>query len=177
MRGKSFAIKQAKRLASRYFPDLEKLTKHNLNKIAIDPEKVAKDLRIKVIYHDFSDDVSGLFLREGSDLYIGVNNGHAEERKGFTIAHEIGHYLLHSSDIFHYDHLPPDSPRTVLYRENSKSGPNEVEANAFAAELLMPEVLIKKCVDLEVLEISTLARVFRVSENAMRYRLTNLGLI
>jgi len=177
MRGKSFAIKQAKRIATHYFPDIKKVTKKKLRKIAIDLGKVAKDLNIKIVSHDFSDDISGVFIRENNDLFIGVNNRHPEERKRFTIAHEIGHYLLHSSDILHYDTAHLDSPTMVLYRANGNLSPNETNANAFAAELLMPEEYIDKCVKLGILEIGSLADIFKVSEDAMRYRLANLGYI
>jgi Zn-dependent peptidase ImmA (M78 family) len=62
--------------------------------------------------------------------------------------------------------------------------PQEIEANAFAAEILMPRKLVLREVDDRVPQggvvdpttlIRQLAREFRVSEQAMEFRLVNLG--
>jgi Zn-dependent peptidase ImmA (M78 family) len=59
--------------------------------------------------------------------------------------------------------------------------PTEIEANTFAAELLMPTDLLVaalggRSVDLEDDEaIASLAKRFRVSEAAMRFRLNSMG--
>jgi Zn-dependent peptidase ImmA (M78 family) len=79
--------------------------------------------------------------------------------------------------------------QAVTIRRDNKSSlgtdSNERDANAFAAELLMPEELLydavqkhlHKVVDInaETL-IATLAMEFDVSPEAMQYRLTNLGM-
>jgi Zn-dependent peptidase ImmA (M78 family) len=64
---------------------------------------------------------------------------------------------------------------------------NEIEANAFAAEILMPRTFIEKELKKELADIEddievdtvikSLARTFQVSEQAMEYRLINLGII
>lgn len=55
--------------------------------------------------------------------------------------------------------------------------PIEVEANRFAAELLMPEAAVRHYVQHGIISISELARTFAVSEVAMKYRLKNLGIL
>lgn len=177
MRGKSFAIKQGKKLATKYFPEPSTITKENLFSLAPDLDNIASDLNVTIIDYNFSDEVSGVFVREHNNYYIGVNKNHHPHRKRFTIAHEIGHHVLHSTDTLHYDTTNLDAPNIVLYRANEQNSYNEVEANAFAAELLMPDSIIDKCVQLEILSIDKLAEIFQVSTEAMRYRLTNLGYI
>lgn len=94
-------------------------------------------------------------------------------RRRFTIAHELGHHVLR--------HV---SPAERQHRDNdySFSGNNadwiEVEANKFAAEVLMPDTAINYMIKREgVTDISELARAFEVSEQAMYYRMLNLGYI
>ncbi len=85
----------------------------------------------------------------------------SSSRVRFTIAHELGHFLLgHGS----------------ANRENVRSNMamNEVLANRFAAELLMPEMQVKSHLELSSAE---LCRFFGVSALALEYRLKNLGVI
>jgi len=77
--------------------------------------------------------------------------------------------------VIHHDNVNLESPDVVLYRSDNVGGHNEVEANTFAAELLMPEQLIDECVDTGVNTIDGLAKTFNVSTDAMRYRLINLN--
>src|SRR3954470_4270018 len=68
---------------------------------------------------------------------IGINSSHPETRKRFTIAHEMGHLVLHQLDQVHVD-----KQFLVKLRDDISSqaiDPHEIEANAFAAALLMPE--------------------------------------
>ncbi|TLM62275.1 MAG: ImmA/IrrE family metallo-endopeptidase [Deltaproteobacteria bacterium] len=169
MKGKKVAIKMAKKLASQYINE-----RGNQNRYRISLEQIANDFGISLVDHEFPGGMSGIFIRQGERLYIGVNKDHTPERKRFTIAHEIGHYLLHSEDVIHHDNVDLESPNVVLYRSENVRGHSEVEANAFAAELLMPEGLIQECIDSGVNTIEDLANIFNVSQDAMRYRLINL---
>jgi Zn-dependent peptidase ImmA (M78 family) len=173
MRGKRHAKMKAKKLLQQYGFNVENIDVKK-NNLSIDVEAVADSLRINVIRHAFSDEVSGVFFRKNVQLYLGVNEHHHDHRQRFTIAHEIGHYVLHSSEILHYDKT--DLER-VYFRTDNISDLNEIEANHFAAELLMPEDLIYKCINYGIRSIKELADKLNVSEDAMRYRLTNLGLL
>jgi Zn-dependent peptidase ImmA (M78 family) len=53
--------------------------------------------------------------------------------------------------------------------------PTEREANYFAAELLMPGELIEICIQANIKSTQELAARFKVSEQAMTFRLINLG--
>jgi Zn-dependent peptidase ImmA (M78 family) len=142
-------------------------------------EEIARRLGAQVTYDAFEGDISGMLYRDGDTAVIGVNSRHATTRQRFTVAHECGHLLMHKGQPVYIDRF---------VRVNWRAGEShreEREANAFAAELLMPRDLIKT-------ELARVAKVrqptlrdvaadlagrFRVSEEAMTYRLTNLGLL
>src|SRR5579862_1978399 len=137
-------------------------------------EKLAERAGASVRYEPFEGQMSGLLYRTDGGSIIGVNSLHPAVRQRFTVAHEIGHLLLHEPQ-FHID-----EHAFVVFRnpESSKaSDPAEVEANQFAAALLMPEGLIAKSVrelgqnpDAEK-AIRQLAELFEVSQHAMTIRL------
>lgn len=156
----------------------------DLTDIPIDPERVAKLCGIEVVKQTFSDgEVSGMLLREeGKPAIIGVNASQAPTRQRFTLAHEIGHWRLHPGRLITFDR-----PIRVNRRDNVSSmatDREEIEANAFAANLLMPEAAVRETLRAVPLkkrhdsDLSTewLAAQFEVSQAAMGFRLINLGL-
>lgn len=151
--------------------DINSIDMSDKANVATDLEKIAICRKINIISHSFSDDTSGVFYQKRGQLYLGVNELHPETRQRFTIAHEIGHHILHSDDILHRDDKEIDR---VYFRSEVQSR-EETEANFFAAELLMPEVLIDKCIENGIEYVDDLAAYFKVSDDAMRYRLINLG--
>lgn len=130
--------------------------------------------------HDMSDveqrlgkEISGMILRDLENeenledvpkAVIFVNKNDGEQRKRFTIAHELGHFFLHE-----------DNKLKVSYRGGQSH--EETEANRFAAELLMPEDLVKQEYQkFPILVPREFARIFDVSAAAMEIRLEQLGL-
>ena len=145
----------------------------------VDVEFIARGLRIVLRRVGFAKDVSGLLARKGDMVLLGVNRTDSPTRQRFSIAHEIGHFVLHEPKPIFVDGV------TLRFR-NSKSSQGddreEIEANAFAAELLMPEEFVRR--DMAELgnvidenEIGDLAKRYGVSLQAFVYRLTNLGYI
>lgn len=147
-------------------------------------EQLAESCRASIRYEPFDGEVSGMVhCREGGGGIIGVNSEHSRTRQRFTIAHELGHLLLHGDDEFHIDEKRP-----LAWRDDVSSqavDPREIEANQFAAELLMPEALVRASVaalgeegvvHVEV-AIDKLARAYQVSPIAMTHRLTNLKIL
>ncbi|MPX98098.1 ImmA/IrrE family metallo-endopeptidase, partial [Salinivibrio sp. VYel6] len=123
------------------------------------------------------EDLSGLsgyaeVQADGTKLAY-VNSRDSVNRQRFTLAHEIGHHVL--------GHVTPGSGKMRDYPGSFSSNSirwEEIEANNFAAELLMPEEAVKYMVYHQAMSsIEELARAFQVSEVAMHYRLTNLGII
>jgi hypothetical protein len=92
--------------------------------------------------------------------------GGGERRRRFTIAHEIGHFVLHPG------RCRPE--RGGLVNEAMRA--EEREADAFAAELLMPEHLVRQAVREQGADPIVLAERFQVSVKAMQVRLHRLRL-
>lgn len=150
----------------------------------IDVEDVARRCGAAIQRERFRRDLSGMLLRADDDAdlaVIGVNSTHHPRRQRFTIAHEVGHLMLHRGR-----KLTVDSGLRVDYRDDSgnPSIEEERDANAFAASLLMPEALVQRQAEPHVRAgatrgalVSALAKTFDVSEDAMGYRLLNLGFL
>lgn len=146
--------------------------------VGFDIFKLVKKLDIIVVSEEFESDISGLLAISNEKVIISYNKAEDNKRSRFTVAHELGHYFLHSKNQpFFIDKTPK-----IMYRNNASSTGEvlkEREANAFAAAILMPQELISK----ELANFSfgadaiikELAKVFKVSEQAMSFRLSNLG--
>lgn len=165
--------------------DIEKLSEallinHGLLKTPVKTLKLAKSLGIQVELQDLDDEVSGFLVRKDNKDIIGVNVNHPENRKRFTISHEIGHYMLHiKQQSLFVDYYKGGK----LFRKNSNKANYimEREANQFAASLLMPKKLISKelqklpdDLDYET-KCKQISNRFKVSEQAMDFRLKALG--
>jgi len=163
----------------------EVIEKYSVFNTPIDVFKIAENLGLEIRSEDLGVNVSGVLLIKNNKGIIGYNEKEnvSSVRKRFTIAHEIGHYILHSSD----KNLFVDHKNfKAIYRDsNSAKGEimQEKEANAFAAALLMPKKLIRDMVDNENFDffeestqsrINILAKEFKVSGMAMSIRLSNM---
>lgn len=131
---------------------------------------LADDLGLKV-WHvpNWPDDLSGKIVRSveqggASGYAIYVNGGHHINRRRFTTAHEIAHFILHSE--FIGDGIVDDG----LYRSRL-SNAMEAQANKMAADILMPRFLINHYVSNGHSSVGQLAQIFQVSESAMSIRL------
>lgn len=154
---------------------------HTDGKLPVPVEEIASKLGAEIVVESLDRNVSGLLFRQGGDMAIGVNAAHPMVRQRFTIAHELGHLALHPGKELFLDHV-----RVNLRNDVSSQGTDreEREANAFAAELLMPRTEVTAQVE-AVLErggttdtrlVADLALLFDVSEQAIEFRLVNLGL-
>ncbi len=153
------------------------LKDNNCITLPIDVFDLAIKLGVRVEASEFEDDISGLFVIKNSKPFICYNKYQAKNRIRFTVAHELGHFYLHSKS----KPLFIDKNKNVMYRDqNSSTGELvlEREANAFAASILMPRFLIEAELesnndDKDVVE--SLAHRFGVSPQALSFRLSNLG--
>lgn len=157
----------------------QELLKRFGDEIPVDVSAIAEYYGASIRFGNFDDSVSGMVvLRQGQPL-IGVNARHHPNRQRFTVAHELAHLILHK-DIasFFLDE------KSILFRDQvSSEGTStlEIEANAFAAELLMPRARIQECVSMNPIDIfddtvlKRLAARFGVSTQAFVIRLARLG--
>ena len=137
----------------------------------IDVREIAHKLGVGVFTRPFPEALSALILRHGENAIIGVNSGQSHVRQRFSIAHELGHFVLHHHDqhFIEYGLAPSADGEQPNYHPV-----NERAANQFAAELLMPAELVRK--DAKTSSLARLATRYEVSQEAMGFRLVNLGL-
>lgn len=163
------------------------LRDHGINQPGFDVYALAKRLPTVqgVEESQLDEDVSGALVpvHQGKWLIV-VNKAHAETRRRFTVAHELAHLVLHQYTVPHADR------RLKLRDARSSEGSTfeEIEANQFAAELLMPRDLVVEAVRGHSFEyepgneaekafqelVGKLAKKFKVSEQAMTIRISSL---
>lgn len=162
------------------------LRRHEISTAPVDVDAIARNEGLSIAEIALDGEVSGALLRRGRTGGIAVNSAHHLNRRRFTVAHETAHFILdHKGEEDHFDWQFTVIRRDGLSSEASDA--QEIEANFFAASLLMPKEMVRK--DMEILarqigdsevseiHIRNLARKYLVSEAAMRYRLMNLSLI
>jgi Zn-dependent peptidase ImmA (M78 family) len=165
------------------------LRKYGIKKPPVPVEDIAEGEGALIVRNSFDGSESGFTLRDGKRIIIGINTRTSRKRQRFSIAHEIGHVVLHPLTPLIVDH----SVRMDWRDDISSLGTNaqEIEANAFGAALLMPQEMVIDSVKRYVSRapivstgsswrdslVSELAREFDVSSEAMGFRLINLGIL
>ncbi|MEW8073745.1 MAG: ImmA/IrrE family metallo-endopeptidase [Candidatus Thiodiazotropha endolucinida] len=153
------------------------LWEYQIRRPPIPVSEIAKDLGASVRYSPYEGELAGMLIRGEGQTIIGVNSLHHGNRQRFTISHEIGHLLLHDGDAY------IDRSFRINKRDSTSSKASdreEIEANRFAAELLMPYSMLKADlseyeIDIEDEEdIKELALRYKVSIQAMTHRITNI---
>jgi Zn-dependent peptidase ImmA (M78 family) len=154
---------------------------HGVTTAPVPVERIAKGLDAQLRFSPLDDELSGMvYVKDGTPI-IGVNALHHPNRQRFTLAHEVGHLVLHRAEITRQIHV--DKGFQMLMRNvASATGIDEmeIEANFFAAALLMPEQFLVRSLQGQSFDIddesavSTLAKEYKVSTAAMRFRLGNL---
>lgn len=112
--------------------------------------------------------VAGFIDFKTSKVYANATD--SSNRQAFTVAHELGHWLLHK-DLYTKE---PDKYQILLRQpiNGINLTPEEKEANCFAARLLVPkDMLIEKRTKYPFATISNLAKLFAVSYDVMSYRI------
>jgi hypothetical protein len=134
--------------------------------------EIARELGLKVKAATLRPGISGE-IRPDPDrmgaFIIRVSRHDSRERQRFTVAHEIGHFLLHR------DQIGSGITDDALYR-STLSDRREAEANRIAADILMPDALVREWLNRAQLlgvddNITYLRENFQVSDAAMRIRL------
>ena len=136
----------------------------------VDLNGLAAALGIDVAYVALESDISGKIEADWwGKVEISVNANHPVTRQRFTLAHEIGHFVLHR------EHIGDGIIDDALYR-SSKSSAIERQANSFAASLLMPAPLVRAAFQSGRTSAESLARSFQVSPAVAEIRMRELRL-
>ena len=133
--------------------------------------KIANALGFDVYEATFDNDrIAGKVEDDGENRVIYVNRNDIAPRKRFTVAHEIGHIVLH--------HPLDNQPFVKVDNRgaNDSFDRKEFEANRFAASLLMPKEESVRVWE-ETRDVDDFADRMGVSKAAAAIRLESLGLI
>lgn len=160
----------------------ELLNEVGVRNAPIPVQELVSHLNATIRYSPYEGSLSGMVHRrsDGTSV-IGINSQHHQVRQRFTIAHEIAHLVLHTDEILHVDDRYLIGLRSDV--SSAATDDSEIEANQFAAELLMPEELLID--DLQKLPnelepeaaIKQIAAKYEVSVQAMTIRLHALGVL
>ena len=152
------------------------LKQHRITKPKVDVEALARECGLTVAYVDTDGKLSGQLYPDPREAVINTRD-RSLARQRFTLAHELGHWQLRH-------HLLGDLPADTLgyagafEDEGTSEGRStvEIEANTFAAELLMPSPWIRKIPKpLSLGAPHRLAEEYGVSDQAMYYQLMRCG--
>jgi len=150
------------------------LSQFKVTQAPIPVEQIAEKMNIQISYAP-SSEYSGMLIRKGDGALMGINSDESPARRRFTIAHELGHFFLEKNTAV-----------TIDYRDNGNRPDKTIQekhADDFAANLLMPKNFLT--VDFKKIFENTqdrgslllqLAERYQVSQEAMMWRLKNLGL-
>ena len=160
------------------------LLRHNISKVPVPLEKIARAEGARVRCVPLDHELSGMVYIKKDTPIIGVNALHHPHRQRFTIAHEIGHLILHRPHILNNVHVDKEFRVSFGLRRDARSTLGidlmEIEANQFAASLLMPQFFIDTIMNKKEFDIDnegpieTFAQKLRVSKQALQFRIQNL---
>lgn len=121
------------------------------------PQEIAQELGIIILFEPLGE-INGYYNTAFRQKFIHINNTLVEAKQKFTIAHELGHALLHPK------------ANTPFLRDNTLFSINklEIEANKFAVELLITDEAID---EVKHLTLDQMANYFGINKNLIKLRL------
>jgi len=162
------------------------LLKHKVP-VNIEEQIRSEGIILNKSYLDFEKGICGELKKENGKFIINISWADHYYRKRFTMAHELGHFVLHKDLIG--DGVDDNKEYKKLYRAKNKiTNSQEAEANDYAAKVLMPEEaiialaklteiikLVKGEIDIDILWLDYLSKKFQVSKEAFTIRLAKLS--
>lgn len=166
----AFRLKMAKQKAERFLRD------EGIASLPVDPFAIATSRNIEVrAKPDTEGGVSGMLLRHGDNFGIlYATHVRSEGFQRFSISHELGHYFLDG----HVDHILPDDGIHTSCAGFISTNPYELEADHFAAGLLMPASIFRKelsRLDSGLSAVEAMAQLCRTSLTATAIRCAELS--
>ncbi|WP_126421814.1 ImmA/IrrE family metallo-endopeptidase [Asticcacaulis excentricus] len=154
-----FDIRRAKNSAK------EIIERFDIKEPPVDPVEIARQLGLRVYFARFdaaNSRISGFYDCDDNAIY--VNEEEFPLRQTFTVAHELGHYILHREWAKSNDY------KVLMRDEMSSRDPYEIEANEFAGNLLAPRFMLDKY--WKELSVTQLSKLFAMSVPAINVRLS-----
>lgn len=141
----------------------------------VDPAEIACALGMQVFQAELPQEVAGVLMKRiGYDPRVVVATTDSDNRRRLIIAHELGWFVYRgasaAADEDQYEHIQLRSAAQAA------DDPAEAFSNRFAAELLMPESVVRIAARRMRTAFAVLAGQFGVPQEAVTYRLRDLGL-
>jgi len=141
------------------------------NATPVDPVAIARTAGLRVLEAELDEKTLGALVKNpGEDPVILLNQSDSDNRRRFTCAHELGHFVRRSEEEDEYATVDLRNPLSAVGLD-----PDEIYANEFAASLLMPEDDVRSFAEKGMDDLE-MAIHFKVSREAMQHRLKNLDL-
>ena len=146
------------------------------NKFPFKIVEFMNELGIRVTASGMPNGYSGGIRKEEDTYRVYINDSHAPARLMFTLAHELGHYFYDKDYLESYSEiidLSKQSLKIFFIKQTCVIDPKmrlmDINANQFAAELLMPENKFIKIWNKETTP-EQVAKFFGVSVEAVKIR-------
>lgn len=154
-------------------------------------EKIKKNnIELNKYCFDLKDNILGEIKKENGKFIINIQARNHYYRKRFTMGHELAHFIKHKEligDGVDDGKVGNKLYRTIYKKNNKITSKEEVEANHYSAELLIPNELanfiyesffknIKKedSLDIDINFLEFLSKKFQVSTAVVSFRIKNL---
>jgi Zn-dependent peptidase ImmA (M78 family) len=148
----------------------------DMSQLPVDMRNVCEKLGMQYVEVDgFPPKLSALCVEHANTIYAAVNRAHHPKRKRFSLAHEIGHWVLGHTRQYDNEGVTVDTPPDPSLME-VRNKDQEKEANEFAGELLVPLRLLKEAFPKHQ-DIEDLAEFFGVSKEVITIRLIAAKLV
>lgn len=151
----------------------ELLLRHRIKTLPVDLAEICRKEKLSLFpYSENAANMEALGLTkhaERNDAFclscgmIFYNDRQSEGRIRFSIAHEIGHLVLHTDKVTLYNREPAET-----------DDPKETEANMFAARLLAPAIVLER---IGVRTPEEIAELCHISHQAAAWRFKRLQLL
>ena len=146
------------------------LINNDMYNIPVDPIKIAKTYDIEVYQGELDNKIAGAirYYKENNKFKILVNKKDSMVKKRFTIAEELGYYILYEEKL-KKEEIHVNLIDKIINKE-------EKEVEDFAGALLVNKTLLENVYNSNS-TILELAQLFKVSISSMTLRLNILGLL
>ena len=152
----------------------------------VDLESIAAHLQVDLHYRSLEPGTSGILICTAETRSLVVNQNHSHTRQRFSLAHSLGHACLHHTPGQEQVFMDQIIRRPRDDRASKGSYFEEVEANTFAAALLVPlatlhvefhDSPVMNPFDLDESYLRSLSKRLGVSQQVLSFRLLSVGLL